>query len=800
MNKNKIVVLLFFLSLIILLAACGGTDTEDSENVSENRGEASENLSLEFTSDTEYFLQDPIPLDIRPTTDTGYNGLQLTEDGIYAGFCSYDAETETLTQMIRFLPDEADPDRPTPAESHFVMDLKALPVSFDYAEAKWHMDTEGNLFAAVVIGRESQMTLGGVFKFSSDGTLLMQNTAIGASGIYNYGSSLTVNQDGTLFLLVSSGEPENEEMHLLLFQENGNYKEAAVSEGNLPYQLARGKDGDVYAAVTDSQGNRSLVHLDNTGKVLETWNDFPAAEGSRLVSDTPSSFLYTSGNGVCRYDLQTRKSTRLFSWMDYNILPSQVSGIFSDVSGTVSVVQLLYETISMSLCRFLPGDPESSEASSPEAPAKDVPEKLVVGSLYESISLRNAVYEFNKSQSDYQVVIESYLPYNTDYEEVNAQIDHLRMDLATGNKDFDLINLDFMDANDLNDLGLLEDLYPYLDQGETVDREDVFEAVLNAYTLDGKLISLPHTFSILCLAGKQSLLGSRTGWTLRELLDFAKAHPDARIFSSPFGSSAVTYTLFYGTDSFIFMENNVPVFDTELCKDLLEMIKNTTDLPNPRPKSTPEMLQAEEALLTLVSVQDFTSLQLYKAFFAEEPITLIGFPTPDGKNGNLFETSFDCLLSILSTSSHKEGAWAFLEYCLINGGNGGGVKYVNGGGFPTLKADFEEEAQKALNDQYQLDEKGRKIFDEDGNPKLKRTQTYETDGWEYQYTAIGEDNIEMIRTLLSSGAHPRRKNSDVLTQIFEEESAAYFSGQKSLEDTVDVIQSRMMLYYSETLQ
>lgn len=835
MKKYRKAMFLFLFTFILslLLTSCGGDGRQDGNGAqkgkegAEKTEEADGNLSSEETIHfTNYIFQDSLPLDVKPTTDSGYNGVQLTENGIYAGYCSFDPESRILTQTIQFLPivqfppldpssgeggssstaqDSENADSGIPSETVLSMDLSGLTDSFGYAAAKWRVDESGNIFAAVSISQGMQTKLCGIFKFSPDGTLLAESADNALLENYSFTGSLAVDREGTLFLLASVGEYENKQTNLLLFPGDGSIIRASGLEeadpyGLIPYGLFCGRDGYVYAAVTDAQGKRSLNRLDDRGNVVETRADFPAEENSRITAETPLTLLYTDADGVCRYDLQTGETDKLFSWLDYNILPSEVTGLFSDGTEELYAVRLLFDTASMTLCRFLPGEEESSadSSSSQEDPTKKEPERIVLAALWEDTSLQNLVYEFNKSQSDYHAVIQSYLSPNADYDEITAQADHMGMDLATGNNDYDLISLSNLDRNTLNNSGLLEDLYPYLDKSGALDRENLFEAVLSANTINGKLVTIPHVFHIYCLAGKKSLLGNRTGWTLRELLDFAKEHSDARLFSSSLSSSAITYTLFYGTDSFITMEGDNPVFDTALCGDLLEMVKNTPDLPSERPKSAPEMLQDEEALLVSAYIQDFSEVQLYKAFFADEPIVFTGFPTPDGRNGNLIETSsLNDLFSILTTSSHKEGAWALLEFFIINGSNKGGIKYGNGQGFPVIKSDFEEEAVKAVKEQYILDEKGNFVRDKDGKPKLKSQQTYETNGWEYIYDPVTQDDIEIVKELLSRGAHPILGRSDTFNQIFDEESAAYLNGQKSLEETVDIMKSRMMLYYSE---
>lgn len=782
--------LLFSLCLFLLLVSCGMWGNRQGQ------GDDGEDAAIV----TEYSFRDSVSLDFL-LSDSVIQG-QMTDEGIYVGSCTYDAENRSLTQTIRYAA-AADSDSGETSEYSLVsetaltMDLSGFPDWFGYASASWYVGAEGDIYVAVLLCQAPRMELGGIFRFSPEGTLLMESEVKGLPEQYHTVVSLAADSQKNIFLLAATGEMENRREELLLFQPDGTFSRKVDFEEGSPCDLLIGKDGCAYVAVESGQGGRSLHRLNGAGGIQETWHDFPAADRGEICPDTAVSFLYMDNSGVCSYDLRTGESQKLFFWLDYDILPDQVHWMASDGKGNFSAARITTQPYSLSLLRFQPGEDVSPSASS-ETLQED-PGRIVLGTLYEDTQLQKLVLNFNMSQSEYHVEVKSYLSSSGwDSEEYETQRERMNMDIATGRENFDLLSLKFGNRDAWNDLGILEDLFPYLETSKAFGREDFFEAVLAANTMDGKLVTIPRTFYMECLAGKESLLGDRTGWTLRELLDFGKEHPQARLFSSSSRSTVIYMILSNSTDQFITVEGGVPVFDEGLCADLLEMFQNCPDIPEPRPKSAPEMLQDEEALLAFVTLTDFDEIGRYEAFFNREPVTLTGFPTPDGKNGNIIQdsdVSTSGPFAILNTSEHKEGAWAFLEYALLEGSENG--RYISGDGFPSLKEDFEREAARILEDQYDRDEEGNLILNKIGQPQLKKSGTYETDGWVYHYEPVEESDVELIRELLSRGAHLQQPMSEVFYQIFQEESEAYFNGQKKLEDAVEIMKNRMMLYYWE---
>ena len=71
------------------------------------------------------------------------------------------------------------------------------------------------------------------------------------------------------------------------------------------------------------------------------------------------------------------------------------------------------------------------------------------------------------------------------------------------------------------------------------------------------------------------------------------------------------------------------------------------------------------------------------------------------------------------------------------------------------------------------------------------------DGWSYTYRQATQEEVDIIMHLLEvAEPAPDLYGSNVST-IVTEEAEAFFKGQKSVEETVSVIQSRVELYVSE---
>lgn len=100
------------------------------------------------------------------------------------------------------------------------------------------------------------------------------------------------------------------------------------------------------------------------------------------------------------------------------------------------------------------------------------------------------------------------------------------------------------------------------------------------------------------------------------------------------------------------------------------------------------------------------------------------------------------------------------------------------------------------------DHEGNLVLDENGNPQPTSgaggTLSW-LDGWSYTYHHETPEELEEACSLLYSARRSDTSNGNgIIMQIIGEEAEAYFKNQKTLDETVKVIQNRIQLYLNES--
>ena len=103
---------------------------------------------------------------------------------------------------------------------------------------------------------------------------------------------------------------------------------------------------------------------------------------------------------------------------------------------------------------------------------------------------------------------------------------------------------------------------------------------------------------------------------------------------------------------------------------------------------------------------------------------------------------------------------------------------------------------EACEPEYQKDENGEILMDEEGNFMQYPKTSWGYDNWDVDIYAATQEEIEGIRRLIEI-ARPLSQESEEIYAIIGEEAAPYFAGQKSAEETAKIIQSRIQIYVSE---
>ena len=234
-----------------------------------------------------------------------------------------------------------------------------------------------------------------------------------------------------------------------------------------------------------------------------------------------------------------------------------------------------------------------------------------------------------------------------------------------------------------------------------------------------------------------------------ELLNYPK---DAIFINSVQDGNAIMKYFLCGSDDLwgmIDWENRKCDFNGELFSKILDVSKRYGDAAK---KGYEPLMQCKYMYVGLYPGEDA---------FKNDGWETIDFYFDDG-NYPRYNLSYDTLL-INANTEKLEGAWAFVSYCMTVSGQ-------SICGNPVQKAVFDQMRQK----------------------ELERLEN----GTEHMTVDLTEKSVLEMKNVFESGRYASLRTSNIL-RIIEEEAGAFFSGDKSKQETIRVIQNRVQLLLNE---
>ena len=570
---------------------------------------------------------------------------------------------------------------------------------------------------------------------------------------------------------------------VLLDAEGAKCGEIPLPQGYVINAIGMGEDGKIYVSNYPSSiggmGPYRLSEICFEKKALgESYENYPVNGQGELVTARDNGFLVNTGESelVYRYDMETQSAMSLFSWMDCDISGGSVMAIGPETEDGIWAV--IYE-----------GAAEGQElVCLRQRAVSTLPKKteLVIGTLIASSELKDAVAGFNRHSTDCHVTVREYCKqYAWTFEEGYADaITALNIDLISADKCPDLLDLTNLNVEAYTRNDVFEDLGPWLDRSETLQREDFVQNILDNYTYNVRLVSIPASVTLSTMTGKAAQVVEEPGWSLEEMIACARAYPDAELQMGTYSQEVLRLCMWLGKKSFIDLAEGSCGFDSEAFQQLLLFAASYPDEP-----SITDGINMYDAvrndsdkfLLSNFDIHAFQDIQFYEALYREE-MTFIGYPTPDGEGSGCCFSTFSAY-AITSLSKNKENAWEFIEYML------------NRDMENRLPVNRKKLLEKATAVEYVKGNWGQLFLDENGMPWPK----YSTTGfgsWQYTYHEVTEEEIATLLYLMDT-AQCSNTMDDVLWRIIYEEASPFFQGQRTVEDAAAIIQSRISLYLQE---
>lgn len=543
---------------------------------------------------------------------------------------------------------------------------------------------------------------------------------------------------------------------------------------NEEYIEGIGKNGNGEIIVT-MWGTENLVakKVDvEKGELGEELTNLPPTFGRYMIMPAESEKCVVSAeNQLYMYDTQKNEYEEILDWLEVDIDPDKIV-----------MVSVIDEDNLLALYRdYEDNDSKPQLITLKKTHRSEVTEKqeLTYACIYLDSDIKSAIIKFNKNSDKYRIVTKEY--YTEDYETGIAQFNS---EVATGN------NMDIIDFSDLNsenygNKGILEDLYTYIEKDEDINLEDYYENIIKAYEVNGKLYSIPLSYSVNALVGRESVVGEGAAWSLDEFLEKGSSFGDD---SQLLYATTNNYILFsVGSqiiNEMVDWEKGECHFDSE---EFIKLLEFAAKYPNEidyseNMSSDFAMLRDGKIMANMATVSSVQDVQVYRQLLGED-VVYKGFP--NSKNTKLTVCPTGRVLAIASKSENKEAAWEFIKSFLTEEYQAKEDLWD----LPILKSAMDKKIEREMKPEYGTDENGNQVE----VPK----STYEFEDLSMELYAAKEEDVKLFKSIIEQIDTVGGVNTKI-QEIISEEATAFFSGQKTAKEVADVIQSRVTIYVNET--
>lgn len=633
-----------------------------------------------------------------------------------------------------------------------------------------------------------------------------------------YVSSFFVDNSGNVYL--------SDWQSVYIYDQDGN-KKTTVDLGENGGDLCELKAGVVGVSyykndeAKPEESGRVFQEIDPaTGKLTGDIIKLPNDAYSFFPGDDVYDIYYDYNGNIYGYKFDTDTKDKVIDWIECDINSNNINSYSILPDGRVIAFESSYDDQAqknnMQLIVMTRVD------------AASVVNKTVLtfACMYLDWNMRDAIVKFNRASNTHRIVVRDYSEYNTD-DDYNAGIQKLNTEMLSGKlPDMIDINTYSMPVEQYAAKGFLTDLYELIDADADLSREDFVQPVLKALeSADGKLYQLPSTFAVSTAIALDKVAGDYDTWNLAAVKDaMTKLQDGASVFDVYRTKSDILQTcISRNIDAFVDWENGSAHFDSDEFKALLEFAnqfpetydwENATDEEN---DSAQNRMNSGKQLMTDMYVSSFEDM-LYQLTGYNGGVKFVGYPSEDGTSNHTFQ--IDGSIAISSTCADKTAAWNFMKQFLTEDYQSGS----NVWNFPINQKAFDQKMKDAMTEEYQTDENGNVVKDENGNPiRIPKMTYYTTDaggGVAFAATtetaastvviggsgvnedgsisiyAMTQEQADQILDLINATTAVYGYDESILN-IISDEAAAYFAGEKSLDDTANMIQSRVNLYVAE---
>lgn len=564
-------------------------------------------------------------------------------------------------------------------------------------------------------------------------------------------------------------------------------------EGTVLEILDPAPDEKDYPWNNDPFSNTRIYHLADGRTILGTWNDTAQVtvlswfdgestqEIGRLEEGLPSAvccdeqgLLYCIGqaDSLFRWNPEKNIQDDLFRLNRNGIFTGTASALFHSPEGELLLCRMSDENAALYLLTDQP--PASSE------------NEIQVGVTWGDKSfISNILME---RAGTYFVYEPGGVPVKMEYADGDAE-DYRNKIFAelTAGRGPDIIILNPSDFQLLAEKGLALDLSDLIDE-ET--KSQMIPAVLEMGTIDGKLVGIAPRVqfsSMLTFDGTWA----ETSWTPAEFMELAESREDWEPLISSYGGagfpswSLLSYLFLNDIyhSSFLDAEQGISRFDSEEFIQMLELCKKYgihQELPRMESDEMIARLREGKIAAQVVTIYDFLDFSRIMTNYGEE-FHMVGRPVDEG-SGTFVDPYSYSYIAVSVNTKHKEEVQKFINYLLS----------------------YEQQFVESDGCSVRLDVlRDSVVIDAAGDYRLRRTNSLGESSYIYlkmlDTNFLKPDETPWLEEFMDfvENCRPEPDAPKAISNILYDELAGYFDGNRSVEETAQLIQNRVQLYLDE---
>lgn len=546
-------------------------------------------------------------------------------------------------------------------------------------------------------------------------------------------------------------------------------------------RLIQTPDGTIYVYGYTGEKYGLKEFNTETGKLGEAieFKDYNIYNVNSVSFGEGNDIYLNDRSDVYKIDTSNGKIEVEFNWLNNDIDGDSISNCFFLENGKFLTINSFYDQDSQK--------DKTELVTMNKIKASEVKEKEIIhfSCAYLNYTVKEKILDFNKKSDKYHVEVKSYEAYEDREKQMN-------LDITSGNMPDILDVSNGISKEQMIKKGIFTDLYALMEKDEEIKKEDFVPSVLSALETDGKLYYLSPYFTVGGFIASKKNVGDMEGWSMDDMEELYKKTPKDGVFMQYMTKQwFVQSILEYQIKDYIDWSSGEVKFDSDDFVKLLEFANNFPDEEEydyNNHQSMPTLVKKGKLMLDSLSLYSPEEIELYTKLYKKHGgYTILAFPSADKSNQLPIALSGGAM-AITEQCENKEGAWEFLRQLYTYEYQKNSTMY---GGFPTRK--------DALDKKLEYAQATEAFTDEDGTEVQPIDSGYGYDDYQVDLGPISKEEVDIIYSMIDRIGLCTSYNtvSEDIYNIINEETKAFFAGDKSAKDTADVIQSRVKIYVSE---